>query len=148
MVGNFPTVRERLDQILRYGLPYVVRTGNTIASKSGTEIQGGGTIVYNGSKSNRGISTNKTLVGLLDGHIPEFVLGICGVPQELTNQGKFWISKSYADAIINAMGVESFSKDKIVSGELLKSEALECHAFYDPTADTTHYFVLPKRVNE
>ena len=144
MTGNLPTVRERLDQILRYKLPHVVRVGNTLGSENRKNERA---VIFEGSKSNHGCSASNTLIGVLDGHVPEFTLGMSNVPGELVDpdRNKFWIRNSYADAIVNAMGVESYAKSKIVSGEVLKSELLECHAFYDPTTDTTHYFILPKK---
>ncbi len=145
MVRVFSTVRERLDQIIRYGLPHVTRRGNPLIPQDKlTEKEN---IIFEGSNTNREYTSNNTLIGMLDGHVLEFVLGMQNVPRELIGyQGKIWVSKSYADAIVNAMGVESYSRKEIITGEVLDGDLLECHAFYDPSSDITHYFVLPKRV--
>ena len=119
---NQPTIRERLNQIVEYEIPHIVRGGNGLSEKGNYEV-----------------------IGILQGRIPEVV--ISGVlPENIDEWAKNIFENGYefyANSLSEASG-RSIQKTRIGNDKGgLYTSLFDIRAFYNPQSDMTHYFILP-----
>lgn len=124
---SHPSIEKRLEQIREYGLPHLIRPGNTLPKICISSD-------YFEAKP------NYKIIGCLEGRIPEIVM------PSLSDYNpfpffKFDITKGLRDESLQKIMASAAGKDI----PQLAPTDLEVHAFYDPFSDVTHYFLLPPR---
>ncbi|MEK6809007.1 MAG: hypothetical protein AABY14_04940 [Nanoarchaeota archaeon] len=120
---NQPTIRERLNQIVEYEIPHIVRGGNGLSEKG---------LVYD-------------VIGILGGRIPEVVINPLRVPENIKEwtEGIFTNGYNlYAESLSKASG-GVLPKSDVGYDKGLYPSSLSIHSFYVPQTDMTHYFILP-----
>lgn len=124
---SFPTVRERLRQIAEYGLPHCIAKGNTLPRDG----------------SGQAVGTP------LDGRVQEVIIEAYPSSLDL-NVGTTSLEKElFATGLARASGGLFGERDFLEYQQPGKPEFrynhVECHGFYDPKTNVTHFFLMPTR---
>lgn len=124
------TIRERLNQIDRFQLPHLVIKGDAIPK------------------------CLEFCIGTLEGNIPEIIVPDYNLPQSIEDRlldiqfGPENQIRVLAKNLASALGTPKNARTFLFySGGIpeINMEKVQWHAFYDPTTDYTHYFLMPSR---
>lgn len=118
-----PTITRRLEQIKEYNLPHIISGGNELGSKLEE-------------------------VGIFEGNIPEVIIShsprdIKEFPQCASREESKELAITLSNATGGLLSPEDFNGS--IGNFNMYMNATEVHAFYDPSSDTTHYFILPSQ---
>ena len=121
------TIKARLASIQDSELPHYARVGNSLPS------------------------TASRVLAVHDGNIPEVIVDFDdGLEEEIGNAKNIFIGRlrsetGYIEKVV-FHARESDEVRKTTSGKMnaVSGDRIECHAFYNPLTETTHYFICPK----